>query len=295
MLTLDELARALLAPVLVAAAMAAVGAWRRWAWLLPVAAGAGFLTGFALFGVPRLPPRDGTDWLFWLALPLTAAGVTDAVLQHRPAWRRYGWLAGAVMGATAFVIVRPLVPASVSTGTLITLAPALAAAGAALVLAAGWAEPRVGAWAVVTAFCVAVGGVGVVVMSSHLRIVGIYGIAASAALGPVAVGAGRFRDADRPGRAVAVVAVGLLAGLLAGGRYYPDPGVSWVNFVVLVAAPALLLLGALLPVKRAWVRGAAAVLAVALAVGAVTVPTALEAKRAAEAESSEDPYSGYYQ
>ena len=297
MLTPEELARAILVPLLVAVVIAALGTWRRrWAWALPVAAGAGFLAGFALFGVPRLPPRDGTDWLFWLAFPLAALGAADTLLQRYPRWRRFGWLAGAAAGAAVFVIGRPLVPGGLSASTLATDALAYAAAGAALVYTAHWVEPRVGSWAVVAAFCITVGGAGVVVMSSHLRIVGIYGLAASAALGPVAAFAVRFRggEPNRPGRGVAVLAAGLLAGLLAGGRYYPDPGVSTAHLFVLTAAPVLVSLGALLPIKRPWVRGAVAVLAVAVAVGAVAVPTALEAKRAAEA-TPDDPYGAYYQ
>jgi len=64
-----------------------------------------------------------------------------------------------------------------------------------------------------------------------------------------------------------------------------------MSFVVLLASPVLLLVGAVLPVKRVWMRGVIALLAVTVAVAAVTGPIALAAKKAAEA----DPYADYKQ
>jgi hypothetical protein len=294
MITFHVLLRIVLAPVIVSAAVAGLGRWRRWAWAMPLAGGAGFLAGYAmifahlssdaLVGVPRLPPRDGTDWLFWLAIPAIALGVLDALVG-----KRWGWALGAAAGVMAWVVMAPLVPHAVSTTELAIAAAAFAAAGAGLASCARRAEPRVTSAAVVAVWCVTLGAAGIVVLSSNLQIVGFYGIAASAALGPVAAFAGKM---PRVGRSVAVTSVLILAGLLVGGRYYPAPGVTWVNLVVLTAAPALLLLGAAIPGKRDWARGVAAVTAVALAVAAVTAPTALAAKKAAEA-TEDDPYAAY--
>jgi hypothetical protein len=122
-------------------------------------------------------------------------------------------------------------------------------------------------------------------LSSHLRVVGVYGIAAAAALGPVAVLTGKLRAA----RSVAIVAIPLLAGLLAGGHYYPDPGVPWSQAAILMAAPLLLLPCAAIPTQRKWIRGVVAAVLVAILVGTVAGPTALAAKKAAEG----DPYGGY--
>jgi hypothetical protein len=285
MITSGELIRVLLAPIVVAAAIAGIGRWRRWAWAMPLAAGAGFVTGYALLGVPKLPPRDGTDWLFWVAIPATLLGVLDAMLG-----RRWGWALGGFAGVAAIVVGMPLAPHAVSHASLFGTAALLALGGLAVCLAAHFGERRVTPAAVVAALCITLGGTAVVVLSSNLRIVGVYGIAAAAAVGPVAVLAGRLNA----GRSVAVVAVALLAGLLAGGRFYPDPGVTWTNFVILLFAPVLLLAGAFIRAKRDWIRGVVAVLAVAIAVAAVTAPTALAAKKAAE-EAETDPYSSYYQ
>jgi hypothetical protein len=283
MLTTRELLCGIGVPVVVAALIALVGFWRRWAWAMPVAAGAGFLGGYyALSGVPRLPPADGTDWLFWAAIPVTGLSVLDAVLP-----RRSGWVLGAAAGGVVLLIGWPLVPSSVSAGALCGVALVTAALGAGLCLVARVAEPRVGSPAVVGALCVTVGAAAVVVLSSNLRVGGLYGMAASAALGPVAVFSMRVPAA----RSVAVVAIPVLAGLLACGHYYPDPGVTWTHAGILMAAPVLLLPCAVLPVKRNRMRGVAAVVLVAIAVSAVAAPTAIAAKKAAEA----DPYGGYSQ
>jgi hypothetical protein len=163
--------------------------------------------------------------------------------------------------------------------------------GAVVCLLVRLAEPRIGSAAAVSGLCVTLGAAAVVVLSSNLRIVGVYGVSAAAAFGTVAV---LSVGAPRVGGSVAIVALPLLAGMLAGGHYYPDPGVSRANFAVLMLAPILLLAGAYLPTKRAWVRAGVSVLAVAVAVGAVTVPTALSAKKAAEEVQTADPYSAYY-
>ena len=86
---------------------------------------------------------------------------------------------------------------------------------------------------------------------------------------------------------MALLAVSILCGLLAGGRFYPDPGVSWLGVAILLASPLVALAGLIVPARHAWLRGVTAVLAVAIVVAAVTAPAALAAKRAAEA----DPYS----
>jgi hypothetical protein len=164
----------------------------------------------------------------------------------------------------------------------------LAVVGGLLAWVAWYSERRAGSLWTIGAFAAALGGAGVMVMSSNLQTVGVYGLAAAAGVAPIALVAGQK---VRASRSVAVVAAPLLAGLLAAGRFYPEPGVPLTQGIVLLLAPVLLLAGALLPVRREWVRGLIGLLAVIIAVAAVTGPSAMAAKKAAE---TPDPYGGAY-
>ena len=288
MVTPDELLRVLLAPLLISTIIAVIGYWRRWAWALPLAMGAGFIVGYVLMGAPKLPPQDGTDWLFWLAMPLTLVGVLSTLLPER--WR---WPVAIVAGAVAFGVVRPLVPGGVSAGAATLFSVGAAVVGFLLALVATLVEERLTPLAVILAFSFTLGSAAVLVMSSNLRIVGVYGIAAAAATGSAAIFAGplsksgpRYRTLVSPG--VAIVATGLLAGLFTGGRFYPDPGVTWANLLVVSLAPLLLLAAAWLPIKSVAVRAVIGLVLVSIALAVVTAPTALAAKHAAE--GSDDPY-----
>ena len=282
MLTGRELIHALLVPVLVAGLVTTIGRWRRWPWAMPVAAGAGFLAGYGLLGLPALPPRDGTDWLFWLTIPLALLGVVEATFS-----RRWSWIFGAAAaGLIALVLLLPLmrvgsVPPASAWATIL----ALAAFAAGVVLMLRFAIDRLGPVATLAGLCITVGGAGVIVMSSNLRIVGIYGLAAAAALAPVAL---LSRDL-RAARGVSLFATALVAGLLVAGRYYPDPGVTWTHFILVLAAPLLLPVAAIVPMKRHGLRAVIAVVAVTVFIGAIVVPSALAAKKAAES----DPYEAY--
>ncbi len=248
---------------------------------MPLAVGAGFFTGYSIAGVPGFPPSDGTDWLYWLGIFAVALGIIDALYPSQ-----IGWLTGAFVGIVSLVMMRPLVPGGISTAELWRVAIALTAAGIVLTLAIQLAEPRVGAWAVVAGLCIAMGGAAVMVMSSNSRKGGYFGLGGAAALGAVAVVIGNLRGT----RAVAIVALPLLAGLLVGGHYYPDPGVAAINVAVLLLSPLLLWTGMLVPPKRRWTRAIVAIVAVAVAVAAVTGPVALKAKKAAESSSSSEGY-----
>lgn len=286
MVTPAELLRVVLAPVLVALVLAALGRWRKWAWTMPLAAGAGFVVGYALVLLPALPPINGNDWLFWLAVPVTALGIIDAIFGGR-----WGW-ALAIVGAAGvvWVIGRPLLAGeSLTPGRLAVLVAVVGAGAGAVCLAMRLAEPRVGSWAVVAALCITLGGAAVVIMSSGGRTLGLVGVAASAALGPIAVLIHRL-----PTRGVVTVATSLLTGLFAGSWLYAYPGISKLNFILLGAAPLLLFGVAYLPVgKRTWLRGVVGVVVVAILVAALTVPAASRAKK--EAESTTDElYDAYY-
>lgn len=288
MVTPSELARVLLAPLIVSALVAAIARWRKWAWLMPLAAGTGFLAGYALIGVPKLPPRDGTDWLFWLAIPVTAVAIVDA-LPFGGRWALDHVSMPAAPGIVAWMIVLPL--AQGMLGPLFwVMGFGFMLAAYVVQLAFGFAGKRLGSTVIVAALCITVGAAAVVLLSTNTRILGIYGIAAAVALGPVAALVGPMRA----GRSVAVVALALLAGLLAGGHFYADPGITWLQAGVLFIAPAMVVIGCKIPVGRyVWLRGVISVLLVVVVVSAVTIPAALAAKHAAE-QTSDDPYADYY-
>ncbi len=281
MLSGREILFLLVIPACVGAAAGAAGRWRRWGWTLPAGTGAGFLLGcLATVGLPRLPPRDGTDWLIWAALPLTLVATADALSRFK-----LGWLFGAVAGGAAWLIVAPLAPAAVTSAALWVTTLGCAVGGAVLCAVVQWAERRLGTPTVLAGLAIIVGGAGVLVFSSNLRIVGLYGLAAAAALAPTALLSAR----SGAGRSVAVLAVSLLAGLLVGGLYYPEPGISPTALILLMSAPLLMLPAALLPARRRRARGVAALISIAVLVAAIVGPAALAAKRAAE----NDPYQAY--
>jgi hypothetical protein len=283
--TPHEILLAVVLPAIISTLLAALGAWRTWTWAMPLAAGIAFIVSYASFNVPKLKPTDGSDWLFWLAIPLTLLATLDGIFG-----KRWGLILAGFAGVMVAVLIHPLinpkVPDSPTPRTLWTMAIITALTTIALAAIADVAQRRLGSLWIILAFCIATGGVGVVILSSNLHTTGLYGIAASSALGPIALFAIRLNAA----RSMAIFAAPLLASLLIIGRFYPDPGVSWTNFTVLLASPALLLIGAFLPLKRQWLRGLIALLAVTIAVAAVTAPTAQAAKKAAGEDTINDPY-----
>lgn len=276
MLELRELLLGAAVPLGVSALLALIGAWRRWAWLMPLAAGAGFLAGYLLISgaAPKLPPRDGTDWLFWCAPVLTLLAVLDGLTRARA-----GWALAAAAGAVVFLITRPLTPHAVPSHTLWLTAFGAAVLAPALCLTMQAAAARTSPTAVLACLCIVLGGAAVLVIASNLRIVGVYGMSAAAALGPPALLAFRTPAAAR---AVGVYAVPVLMGILACGYHYPDPGVPLYGVLVLLLAPLLALGAAWLPFKRPLLRAIIALLATAIVTGAVVAPAALAAKQAAE-------------
>lgn len=285
MLTSREIVFGILMPLAIALIVGAVGWWTKRAWLLPVAGGIGFLAGYANslgatggFGLPRLPPSDGSDWLFWAAIPATALAAVVALARAQ----RWPALLGAWAGVVVLLILRPLVPGTLSSTTALELALTSALLGIVVCLAYTVAGDRIGhGWATLC-LCIALAGAGVTVLSSNLRTVGVYGLGAAGAMGGVLL----FSPRAKATQSLAVLAGSVLVGLLAAGHFYPDPGVGWMGVSVLALAPLLVLVGLWVPSNRKSVKGLAAVLAVTIAVAAVAAPAAIAAKRAAE----EDPY-----
>lgn len=277
MLTHDEILKALLVPLVVSALIGAIGWWRRWTWAMPLALGAGFVLGYWLMRAPAWNPSDGSERLYWLAMPVTVLAMLDR-------WTR-GWTV-VLAGAVAVVLMQPLYPRHATVSHLWGLSLAIAGAGAVHLVATRFVETRFHSGWIVAAWAVVLGGAGVLVMSSNFRAMGLTGMTAAAATAPLVLFAGRAGGA----RAVVAVAYAILAGVLINGRFYPDPGITWAQFGVMIGASLLMVAGALVPVRRRWLRGLAALLAVSVLVGVVTAPAALEAKKAAE---NPDPYSPY--
>ncbi len=275
MLELRELLLGAAVPIGVSTAVALLALWRRWAWAMPLAAAAAFLTAYWLLsGVPDLPPRDGTDWLFWSAPALAVVGIVDGAARSK-----WGWALAAFAGGVVFLITKPLTPHAVPASMLWITAAAAAVLAPVLCLAVHAAAPRITAPAALGCLCITLGAAAVVVLSSNLRIGGVYAMAAAAALGPVAFLSSRTPHAPR---AVAIYAIPLLMGILASGYHYPDPGVPLHAVIVFCLSPLLMLAGAFVPFKKPLARAAVALLATALAAGAVAGPAALAAKQAAE-------------
>jgi hypothetical protein len=283
MLTHEEILQSVLLPAVASAILAAVAAWRRWPWAMPLIVAIGFLTAYAVRGVPQLPPVDGSDWLFWTAIPLALLAAGETFI----GWRLWTPVLAVAAGIVAFAIIKPLTPAAVSSMTLITSIAIFAVAAVVLTAIVHVAQLKLPPTSVALALCITLGGAGVTVFASGFRVMGAHGLAAAAAMGPVAIASWRA-GAPRP---LTLLTTGLLAGILSAGHFYAEPGLPWSKAAVLYAAPALLIAGAYAPTNHRWLRATVALLAVAIAVGAVTAPSALAAKRAAE---THDPYADYY-
>jgi len=289
MVTIDELMRVLLGPLLVATFLSLLGRWRKWAWIMPLAFGAAFLTGYSLIGIPKLPPRDGTDWLYWVMVPATVWGILDALLgsgkelgwfRGMSSWVVGGIVGGICIGGASVIIILPLarVGGTPNSTQCWQLGVAIGAAGAVMIWLLGWAQRRLGTLTVIAGLWITLGATAVMVMSSNLRIVGVYGLAAAAALAPLALFMGKVPAV----RSVTMLALALLSAELVSGHYYADPGVTWTHALVLGLAPLGLVLATLVPGKHGWVRAIVGLLLVSVAVATVTVPAALAAKKAAE-------------
>src|ERR1700710_1587052 len=113
MITPHEIFCVLLLPILVASMLTLGARVTGRHWVYPVAAGAAFLTGYSQLGVPSFPPRDGIDWLFWLAIPLTLLGALDSYLKPK-----VSWFAGLAAGLSVGMVAWPLVHGSMSVASI---------------------------------------------------------------------------------------------------------------------------------------------------------------------------------
>ncbi len=305
MMTMRDILTGILLPLAASALLMLLGIWSRLRWMGAIAVAAGFLAAYAATGRPEFPPHDGVDWLFWLAGPMAVVGAAAGLL-----WKGAGrnsvttprgpsvvasGIVGAALGGllaavAAYVVARPLIlVGSVPAAEGYELAAGAMVVGAVAVWLSQWAAGRMGGGWVILAWSIALGGTGVVLMSTALRAVGIHGLSASAgtfAAGMVAL-AMRGKTRRIGGGAsggVAVLAAGLMGGLLSAGKFYPPgDGVAWWAAGLLMVSAGLVICGAAIPGKARWLKAVVGLLAVAIAVGALAAPAALKAMKAAEA------------
>ena len=284
MLTDHEIYLGIALPGLVSLALMLIVAWRRWTIALPTVVGIAFMVGYWLLRRPELPPQDGSDWLFWMTLPLMLGAI---VFQRQGA----GWgLMGMMAGALVYVVLRPITPA-LGLAAIWRCSAIAALWGTAAAITLPWATRRIGAAWILGSLSSIVGATAVLVLSSNYRAYGVVGMGAAAAIAAIALGTPWMEsrgELNGPAsvRGLAVIIGGLLAGLLAGGRYYPRAGVSPLYFHVFGAAPLLIPLAYFVPGKRAWPRGVFALLLTSTVVWCIAVPRAIAAKQAAETPAS---------
>jgi hypothetical protein len=258
---------------------------RRLTIALPAVVAVAVMTGYGLLRKPELPPQDGSDWLFWMLVPL---GLCAAIFQRIGArWSAMGAMAGAV----AYVVLRPIAPA-IGSAAVWECSAVAGLWGTAAAVTLPWAARRIDPAWIAAALASIVGAAGVVVLSSNFLTYGIIGMGAALAIVATALGlrptAPSSAD-DGPARirGLSVIIIGILAGLLAGGRYYPHTGVGVFQFHLLGAAPLLIPVASCIPVKRNWARGALAVSLASAIVWSIAIPAALAAKHAAETSDSQ--------
>ncbi len=245
MITSSQAVHAILIPFVISAFLAALGRWRSWRWMMPTAVGAAFLTGYGLLEVPRFPPIDGTDWLFWLAIPATLLAIVDSILL--PNW---GWAFGAAAAR------RLRWSSSIRSSPARHLPPSAVARQSQWPSSApdcAWRSGRSRRGSAVgpsSPDFVLRRGASIVVLASDSASVGIRGLAGAAALAPLVLLTAR---PVHSARSISMIAVAVLAGILAGGHFYA--GVTFAQFAVLLLSPALLLAGFAVPGKRRRLAG----------------------------------------
>jgi hypothetical protein len=269
---------ALLPAVAVAAVLLLT--WRPWrrdlppertAWGVGLALAAGYLVGHVgIDGRPPWPPREATDWLWYLTFAAGALSLLDG-WRLCPTWLRWPPRAALWLGAV-WVLARP------SLGPGDATVPTLLVAGAAGLLF--WAAlaalaRRLPGPALPLALLPAAAGTAVLLYRCHsAKLAQLAGVVAAALLPVLA------RSCVRPTLTMATAPVALLLpGLWLTGYCYCDPPAPPASLALLAAAA--LAAGALcLPgVRRlsAWPRNLLAAALAALLAGLAVVQVRQEA------------------
>jgi hypothetical protein len=249
-----------------------------------LAVGLGFLVGHVGWygGLPRLPPHDSSQALFYVALVALAGGLVDAAVA-RP-WVRLPVRLACGAGAV-WLVLRNLV-ARMETGQAWTTVGGLGLAIAAVWSAVDpWARRRPGASGAAVLYVVATSAAAAIALSGS-ALVGQFGGVAAACLGAALVFAWMRPQHSLAGGGVGAVTV-LVGVLLVSGVFLSElsSAVAWT----IGAAPLLVWVSERVPVKPE--RPARAVLA-RVALVAVPLAAALVPVIRAFLSKPEDPY-GY--
>jgi hypothetical protein len=263
--------------VLPAAASAAVLllTWRPWrrdlapeltAWGVGLALAAGYLVGHVgIDGRPPWPPREATDWLWYLTVAAAALSLLDG-WRRCPAWLH--WLPrGALWLGAVWVLARPPLRQEGGGEPVLTLL-GLGATGLLFWAALRAVARRLPGAALPLAVLPTAAGSAVLLYRCHsARLAQLAGVVAASLLPVLA------RSCARPTLMVATAPVVLLLpGLWLTGRFYCDPPAPLTSLALLATAALAAGVGCLPGVRRrpAWQCNLlAAALAVLLAVLAV--------------------------
>jgi hypothetical protein len=237
--------------------------WRPWrrglppertAWGVGLALAAGYLAGhFGIDGRPPCPPREATDWLWYLTFAAAALGLLDG---WRPAWVRWLLRAALWLGAV-WVLARPALRSD--DGAVPTLLVAAAAGPLFWAALAALARRLPGPTLPLVLLPTAVGSAVLLYRCHSAKLAQLAGVVAASLLPVLA------RSCVRPKLAVATAPVVLLLpGLWLTGRLYCDPPAPRTSLALLAAAALTPVVGCLPGVRRlpVWPRN---LLATALA------------------------------
>src|SRR5258708_16500608 len=181
MLTDRQLYLGIAIPGLVSTALMLIVAWRRWAIALPAVLGLAVMTAYWLLRQPYLPPQDGSDWLFWMQMPLMGAAVAFQRMGTR--WSPIGAIAAPVV----YFVLKPIAPA-IGPTALYESSIIAAGWGAAAAIALPWAARRIDPVWIIATLASVLGAAAVLVLSSSFLAYGIIGIGAAVAILPIALG-----------------------------------------------------------------------------------------------------------
>jgi hypothetical protein len=189
-----------------------------------LAVGAGYLAGqVGVDARPPYPPREATDWLWYLTFAAVALGLLDA-WKSCPSWLR--WLLRSLLWLTAVWVLLPTAsgPAA-GRGERVAWLAGLGAAGLACWAALEAQARRLPGAALPLTWLVVAQGSGIVLYLGHSGKLAQFAGALAAALVPVL-----FRSGCRPALAPATLPVALLLpGLWLTGYFYagaPAPSLA---------------------------------------------------------------------